>query len=193
VSIDYEDILNIFFAVHNPTTLNRQGNDIGPQYRSIILCDTQEKKALAEKMIKKIESEKNYPDPIVTELKLLEKFIRPKNTLLSVHFADQAAHRINPRQEKQRKKAVAQISQKWQYDSFFGVEVAQKAGSGEKNDCNQKKLIGNVEPPLHPPDNPKGINNGEQSRENGHPPGNNIRNLHQIHFLFNGLIFYFLS
>jgi len=72
--ISYEDILNIFFAVHDPTTLNRQGNDIGPQYRSIILCDTQESLDQTREFIKKLKKEKIFSNPIVTEVKILEKF-----------------------------------------------------------------------------------------------------------------------
>jgi len=72
--INYEDLLNVFFSVHNPTTLNRQGSDVGTQYRSIILYDTQEKKELAQKIIRKFNHEEIYPDPIVTELKPLINF-----------------------------------------------------------------------------------------------------------------------
>lgn len=72
--ITFDKILSIFFSVHDPTTLNRQGNDIGPQYRSLILYDTQDQKAAAEKIIKKLSKEKIYPDPVVTEVKPLEVF-----------------------------------------------------------------------------------------------------------------------
>lgn len=72
--ISYEEILHLFFSIHDPTTRNRQGNDIGTQYRSIILYDTQEEKLLAEKIIKKLEKEKIYPNPFVTEVKPLDKF-----------------------------------------------------------------------------------------------------------------------
>lgn len=72
--ITYEDILNIFFSVHDPTTKNRQGNDIGPQYRSIILYDTLEYKEIAKDIIKKLDEEKIYENPIVTEISPLENF-----------------------------------------------------------------------------------------------------------------------
>lgn len=72
--INYAEILNIFFSVHDPTTLNRQGQDIGPQYRSIILYDTETQKERAEKIIKKIDKEKVYTNSIVTEIKPLTKF-----------------------------------------------------------------------------------------------------------------------
>lgn len=73
-AISYKEILNIFFSVHDPTTRNRQGNDVGPQYRSIILYDTQKQREESENIIEKLEKEKLYDNPIVTEIKLLEKF-----------------------------------------------------------------------------------------------------------------------
>jgi len=78
VRIDYDEnqisldiILEIFFYVHNPTTLNRQGNDVGTQYRSIILCEQTELE-LAEKA--KLQASELWDDPIVTEVEVLEKF-----------------------------------------------------------------------------------------------------------------------
>ena len=72
--ISLEDILHIFFTVHDPTTLNRQGNDVGTQYRSIILYAGDEQKQIAEKVIQEIEKENVYSEKIVTELKPLETF-----------------------------------------------------------------------------------------------------------------------
>ena len=66
--ISFEDILNIFFTIHDPTTLNRQGNDVGPQYRSGIWYHSGEQKRIAEDTIKRIEKEGLYRDPIVTEI-----------------------------------------------------------------------------------------------------------------------------
>lgn len=71
-AVSLEQIFDIFFHVHDPTTLNRQGNDAGTQYRSIILYMTDEEKELAEKAIK--ENQKNWDDPIVTEVKKLDQF-----------------------------------------------------------------------------------------------------------------------
>jgi methionine-S-sulfoxide reductase len=70
--IPLETILDIFFTMHDPTTMNRQGADIGTQYRSIILYTTDEQKETSEKFINKIQ--KDYDKPIVTEVKKLEKF-----------------------------------------------------------------------------------------------------------------------
>jgi len=66
--ISFEDILNIFFTIHDPTTLNRQGNDVGPQYRSGIWYHSDEQKRIAEDTIRRIEKEGLYRDRIVTEV-----------------------------------------------------------------------------------------------------------------------------
>jgi peptide-methionine (S)-S-oxide reductase len=66
--VSYRDLLEIFFAVHDPTTLNRQGNDRGTQYRSIIIYQNAEQEAQAQAIIAEMERDKTWPDPIVTEL-----------------------------------------------------------------------------------------------------------------------------
>ncbi|WP_200762326.1 peptide-methionine (S)-S-oxide reductase MsrA [Nitrosophilus alvini] len=70
--ISYEEILKIFFAIHDPTTLNRQGADIGTQYRSIILYADEEQKETAKRIIKELNP--YFENRIVTELKKLELF-----------------------------------------------------------------------------------------------------------------------
>lgn len=72
--ISYKQILGVFFSTHNPTTLNCQGNDIGEQYRSLILYKTLEQKEEAEEIIRELEKEKAFNAPIVTEIKPLLKF-----------------------------------------------------------------------------------------------------------------------
>lgn len=72
--ISLEDILHIFFTVHDPTTLNRQGSDMGTQYRSIILYADQKQHEVAEKIMREIAEEGIYMDAIVTELVSLKKF-----------------------------------------------------------------------------------------------------------------------
>jgi peptide-methionine (S)-S-oxide reductase len=72
--ISYEILLNVFFSTHDPTTLNKQGADVGTQYRSVILYTTEEQKNLAESFIKKLMDSGEYEKPIVTEVKALEKF-----------------------------------------------------------------------------------------------------------------------
>ena len=73
-TISYNDLLSVFFAVHDPTTLNRQGADVGSQYRSIILHADDNQKKQAENFIAKLEKEGIYQAKIVTEIKPLEKF-----------------------------------------------------------------------------------------------------------------------
>lgn len=75
--ISLEQILDIFFQVHDPTTLNRQGNDIGPQYRSIIFYANKEEKETIEKGIEK--AQKNRKRKIVTEVKKLDEFYRAED------------------------------------------------------------------------------------------------------------------
>ena len=67
-AVSFEDILKVFFVIHDPTTLNRQGNDAGTQYRSAIFYHSPEQKAAAERVIADISREKIYRDPIVTEV-----------------------------------------------------------------------------------------------------------------------------
>ncbi len=66
--ISFEEILNIFFATHDPTTLNRQGADRGPQYRSGVWYHGDAQKAITEATIARLEAERLYPNPIVTEV-----------------------------------------------------------------------------------------------------------------------------
>jgi peptide-methionine (S)-S-oxide reductase len=66
--ISYNDILGIFFAIHDPTTLNRQGNDVGTQYRSAIVVHSPAQRATAEAIIRKLNEENLWGKPIVTEV-----------------------------------------------------------------------------------------------------------------------------
>jgi peptide-methionine (S)-S-oxide reductase len=66
--ISYEDILYIFWRIHDPTTLDRQGNDVGPQYRSVILYHDEAQRAAAEKSLAETKAARVWPDPIVTQL-----------------------------------------------------------------------------------------------------------------------------
>jgi len=72
--ISYDDLLAVFFNTHDPTTLNRQGNDIGTEYRSIIFYGNEEEKAKAETLIKELNESKAYDKPVVTEVKPLTEF-----------------------------------------------------------------------------------------------------------------------
>jgi len=72
--ISYDDLLLVFFKTHDPTSLNRQGNDIGTQYRSVIFYHSQEQKHAAEKMIDTLTKEMVFDRPIVTEISPVSKF-----------------------------------------------------------------------------------------------------------------------
>ncbi len=72
--ISYKEILQVFFTIHDPTTLNRQGADVGPQYRSIILYHGPEQRAMAEEVMAEIEAEKIWDAPLVTELQPFNVF-----------------------------------------------------------------------------------------------------------------------
>lgn len=72
--IPFEKLLEIFFYTHDPTTPNQQGNDIGPQYRSVVFYHSVEQKETVEKFVKKLVTEKVYPRPIVTTIEPFKNF-----------------------------------------------------------------------------------------------------------------------
>lgn len=72
--VSYKTLMTVFFATHDPTTLNRQGNDVGTQYRSTILHTTPEQKEEAEAMIKEIDSSTTAGNPVVTTVEPLTAF-----------------------------------------------------------------------------------------------------------------------
>ena len=77
--VSFADILEVFFHLHDPTTLNKQGADIGSQYRSIILYHDQAQQKTAEEVKKKIAQSGLWKDPIVTEVQALDKFYRAED------------------------------------------------------------------------------------------------------------------
>lgn len=72
--VSFEDLLHVFFTIHDPTTLNRQGADVGTQYRSAIFYHSPEQKATAERVIAELTAEQLWNNPIVTEVKPVESF-----------------------------------------------------------------------------------------------------------------------
>jgi len=74
LKISYEEILNYFFRLHDPTTLNQQGNDRGTQYRSAIFYVDENQKKVALEVIKKVDASKKWPKPIVTEVTAFKSF-----------------------------------------------------------------------------------------------------------------------
>jgi len=77
--ISFKELLQIFLTMHDPTTLNRQGADVGAQYRSIILYHNNEQRAIAAQVIRDMESAEVWDRPIVTEVKPFEAFYRAED------------------------------------------------------------------------------------------------------------------
>ncbi|MCF2136537.1 MAG: peptide-methionine (S)-S-oxide reductase MsrA [Candidatus Thorarchaeota archaeon] len=72
--ITFEEILEVFFVIHDPTTPNRQGNDIGPQYRSVIFyCDDRQRE-IAKRTVHRLTESRRYSEPIVTEIEPCKRF-----------------------------------------------------------------------------------------------------------------------
>lgn len=77
--ISYKELLEVFWKVHDPTTLNRQGNDVGTQYRSVVYYHSDEQKKIAEEYKNKLENAKIFKNPIVTEITKFDKFYPAEN------------------------------------------------------------------------------------------------------------------
>jgi peptide-methionine (S)-S-oxide reductase len=89
--LSYRDLLTVFFTIHDPTTLNRQGADVGSQYRSVIFYHTPEQRADAERLIAELAAEHLWDDPIVTQLV-------PADTFYPAESYHQDYYAKNPRQ-----------------------------------------------------------------------------------------------
>ncbi len=89
--ISFDEILEVFFEAHDPTTLNRQGADVGTQYRSIILYHSEEQREKADQYIATLEKSGKWKNPIVTEIMPLEEFYRAEDY-------HQNYYRTNPNQ-----------------------------------------------------------------------------------------------
>jgi peptide-methionine (S)-S-oxide reductase len=109
--ISFNDLLTVFFVSHDPTTLTRQGNDVGTQYRSIILYSDDEQKTEAEKFIKNLNDSSKEGAPVITEIKPLEKFYEAedyhKNYYENHKEAPYCQIVINPKLEKVKKEFAA--------------------------------------------------------------------------------------
>lgn len=107
-TISYTELLEVFFSTHDPTTLNRQGADVGTQYRSAIFYHNEEQKAAAEKMIALLMEEQVYDDPIVTEITPINNYYEAENYHQDYYNKNKNAGYcravINPKLEKFRKK-----------------------------------------------------------------------------------------
>ncbi len=111
--ISFKEILQVFFAVHDPTTLNRQGNDVGSSYRSAIFYHDENQKRIAEETVKEVEAEGVYDNPIVTEVAPFDKFYIAEN-YHQEYFANNpnqpyCAAVVAPKVAKFRKKFVDRL------------------------------------------------------------------------------------
>jgi peptide-methionine (S)-S-oxide reductase len=111
--ISYRAILEIFFATHDPTTLNRQGNDAGTQYRSVIFYYSPEQRAAAEQLIGELTAEKVFPNPIVTAVEPATEFY-PAEDYHQQYFENHpdqpyCAFVVAPKVQKLRKKFAERV------------------------------------------------------------------------------------
>ncbi len=111
--ISFREILQVFFAIHDPTTLNRQGADVGTQYRSAIFYHSPEQKAIAEQMIAELNAARLWPQPIVTEVTPFTAFY-PAEAYHQEYFARNpgqgyCAFVIAPKVAKFRKEFMAKL------------------------------------------------------------------------------------
>lgn len=106
--IAFRDLLEVFFLTHDPTTMNRQGNDVGEQYRSIILYTSPAQKEQAEKMIMALTASGEFKHPIVTQIKPLDRFYKAEDYHHNYYAQNQNKSYcrlvINPKLIKLRKK-----------------------------------------------------------------------------------------
>jgi len=111
--ITWREILEIFFAIHDPTTLNRQGNDAGTQYRSVIFFHSAEQEAAAREFIRELTAEEVFPDPIVTAVEPASAFFAAEDyhQRYFENNPDQpyCAYVVAPKVQKFRKKFAARM------------------------------------------------------------------------------------
>jgi peptide-methionine (S)-S-oxide reductase len=77
--VTFRDVLEIFFAIHDPTTRDRQGNDVGTQYRSVIFYHSDEQRRTAEEVVRELEEQGAFRDPIVTQIQPAAEFYRAED------------------------------------------------------------------------------------------------------------------
>jgi len=111
--ISYRDILEIFFVIHDPTTLDRQGNDVGTQYRSVIFFHSPGQKTVAEDVIRELTSEKAFDDPVVTAIEPAQQFF-PAEAYHQEYFESHpyqpyCAFVVAPKVQKFRKKFAGRV------------------------------------------------------------------------------------
>ena len=113
--ISYAELLTVFFSVHDPTTLNRQGADVGPQYRSAVFYHDNHQKEAVEQAIKVLDAEKIWPRPVVTEVAPFDKFFIAESPHQDYYRNNKNQGYcqvvINPKLEKFRKKFAASLKE----------------------------------------------------------------------------------
>lgn len=111
--VSFSDLLDVFFTIHDPTTLNRQGNDVGPQYRSAIYYHSDEQKATAEAKIEEYNNNGVWTNPIVTEVTPIDVFYVAEDVHQEYYknnpYAGYCQIVIAPKVAKFRSKFMAQL------------------------------------------------------------------------------------
>ncbi len=111
--ISYEDLLEVFFTVHDPTTLNRQGNDVGEQYRSVIFYRDEEQHETAGKVIAELIKERAFADPIVTTVEPASTFYPAEqyhqNYLANNPYQPYCIAVVSPKVKKIREKFATRL------------------------------------------------------------------------------------
>ncbi len=111
--ISYADLLDVFFSTHDSTTLDRQGNDVGTQYRSVIFYENDEQKRAAEKKIEELTKAKEFNDPIVTAIEPAQTFYKAEGYHQNYYNDNPnqpyCAFIISPKVKKLEKKFTAKL------------------------------------------------------------------------------------
>jgi len=115
--ISFEELLVVFFKTHNPTTLNRQGNDVGTQYRSAVFYHSEEQKKQTELIIKQLTEEKVFDKPIVTEITSASTFYKAEDYHQNYYqdntYKPYCVMVIQPKMNKFAKEFVEKINPKF--------------------------------------------------------------------------------
>jgi peptide-methionine (S)-S-oxide reductase len=112
--VSYRELLEVFFGIHDPTTPDRQGHDVGPQYRSVIFTHSDEQRREAESMIAELERDQTFDAPIVTQLEPLDRFW-PAESYHQDYYARHGAQPycvavISPKLAKLRKRFAEKLT-----------------------------------------------------------------------------------
>lgn len=111
--LSYEDVLEVFFSIHDPTTLNRQGADVGTQYRSVIFYHSAEQKAAAEQKIEALTASGEWQDPVVTQVVPFDTFYQAEGYhqeyYVNNKFQPYCMAVVAPKLRKFRKKFSARL------------------------------------------------------------------------------------